>query len=412
METLKIHNPGFLAQSRLKNRGRNAETTQRENRALIVRLIKEAGTISRLELAEITGLQHATVTIIINGLLESRVIEKAGMVQGTNGRRVTVFSIKSQQYCMIAVRITNRYIKVGVYDLNGDNIYIDKVFLNTLEDMIQTCKDTCEIILKSQSAIGDMKVIGVGIGVEGAYTIVDNDYAYYDKNRKENIFVGKEIHKQTGYKVVVNRGKNYTAYFYWNRYWKKPLGTLIAINLGYSVEAGIVINGEILNGKDGCSGIIGNNQVGIDASGKNFYLEDRVSAGHMLRKTNGLLKEYPESVLQGIADLNIRDIIQGYQDGDELSRRIYDDAAVYLGKAVASLVNLLNPDAIFIGDEVPAGDNFLQVIRQTAEKYTENSMEDVIVRHKVKRVSQNDPALIGATEYVVAAAIETGELDF
>lgn len=412
METLKIHNPGFLAQSRLKNRGRNAETTQRENRALIVRLIKEAGTISRLELAELTGLQHATVTIIINGLLESGVIEKAGMVQGANGRRVMAFSIKSQQYCMIAVRITNRYIKVGVYDLNGDNLYIDKVFVNTLEDMYQTCRDTSEIILKSQSVIGDKKVIGVGIGVEGNYTIVDNEYAYFDDRKKEPIFIGKEIHKQTGYEVLVNRGKNYSAYFYWNRYWKKPLGTLIAINLGYSVEAGIVINGEILNGKDGRSGIIGNNQVGVDASGRNLYLKDRVSAEHMLRKTKGLLKEYPNSVLQGIEDLNIRDIIRGYQDGDDLSRRIYDDAAAYLGKTVASLVNLLNPDAIFIGDEVPADDNFLRVVRQTAEKYTENSLDDVIRHHRVKRASQNDPALIGATEYLVAAAIETGEFDF
>ena len=69
MGEINAYNPRFSSLKRMQRNGKNAATILQDNRNLVIQLIYEKGIVSRKQLADITGLQLATITIIIKELL-------------------------------------------------------------------------------------------------------------------------------------------------------------------------------------------------------------------------------------------------------------------------------------------------------------------------------------------------------
>lgn len=82
MGEINVYDPRFSALKRMQRSGKNASTILQDNRNLVMQLIYENGSISRKQLADITGLQLATITIIIKELLAQNLIRESGRVDG------------------------------------------------------------------------------------------------------------------------------------------------------------------------------------------------------------------------------------------------------------------------------------------------------------------------------------------
>ena len=71
----------FFSQS---TQGNTFDTMQQNNRILVLRLIKEAGEISRKALSQATNLNSSTITLIVNELTEANLICETGLIEGEN----------------------------------------------------------------------------------------------------------------------------------------------------------------------------------------------------------------------------------------------------------------------------------------------------------------------------------------
>ena len=116
MFKINTYDPRFSTMKKMQKNGKNASTMLQENRNLLLQLIRDRGSVSRKQLAEQSGLQQATVTIIIQELLEQGLIRENGMIDGGNGRRVKAFSMAEELY-VVSIRLTGVYIKLGLYDV-------------------------------------------------------------------------------------------------------------------------------------------------------------------------------------------------------------------------------------------------------------------------------------------------------
>ena len=105
MGEINVYDPRFSALKRMQRSGKNASTILQDNRNLVMQLIYENGSISRKQLADITGLQLATITIIIKELLAQDLIRESGRVDGGSGRSVQTFCM-TESLCAIAIRMT------------------------------------------------------------------------------------------------------------------------------------------------------------------------------------------------------------------------------------------------------------------------------------------------------------------
>jgi glucokinase len=156
---------------------------------------------------------------------------------------------------------------------------------------------------------------------------------------------------------------------------------LICVTLGTGVGGGIIVNGEVVHGVNGAGGEIGHiTAVPKDGSpcncGKPGCLETVASATGIVR-----LAQEKLSLTDNISKL--RDYYEKHQtltaklvfdianEGDELAKSVIQQAAYYLGFALANLANGLNPEKIVIGGGVSkAGNTLLEPLKEEFDRFS------------------------------------------
>ena len=152
--------------------------------------------------------------------------------------------------------------------------------------------------------------------------------------------------------------------------------TIICLTLGTGVGGGIVLDGQLWRGVDGTAGEIGHISVdpfaGVKCNcGNTGCLEVYASATAIVRMTREALAQHPSSLLQSIAadELTAEMIFGAATTGDALAIEIFRRLGVYLGIAMANLVNIFNPEMIVVGGGAAAAwDMFAQHARAEVMK--------------------------------------------
>ena len=106
---------------------------------------------------------------------------------------------------------------------------------------------------------------------------------------------------------------------------------------------------------------------------------------------------------------SIRDIVDAALAGDELALRICREAAVHLGRAVAGMMNLLNPKLVIVGgDMARLGDDLIDTMKKTVISRT---LVSSVAAAEI-RVSKLGPlsGAIGAATMVLKASLEDSRL--
>ncbi|WOD43149.1 ROK family protein [Hwangdonia lutea] len=164
--------------------------------------------------------------------------------------------------------------------------------------------------------------------------------------------------------------------------WKgatKGCDNAIFIAVGTGIGAGILMNGQVLNGSRGISGAIG--WLGFEPPYKEKYdncgnFEYYASGNGLVRSAKELLEQpkYSTSLLSQIPKSQLRseDIFEAFKNGDALAKEVFNKAIVYWGIAVANMVSVFNPEKIVFGGGVfgPA-EQFLNRIIEEAKKWAQ-----------------------------------------
>jgi len=173
----------------------------------------------------------------------------------------------------------------------------------------------------------------------------------------------------------------------------------IYLTLGTGVGSGIIIDGKILRGVGGMGGEIGHLCVeALGAScgcGSRGCVEQYSSASAIVRIAKKLESQYPESVLKNNANLKAFEVFQAGTAGDELALEVFRQMGFYLGVALTSLLNVLNPEIIVIGGGASAGwELFAPPMHETIRQ---RAYGGATIRAKIVRGELGDDAgILGA----------------
>jgi len=408
----RIYNPALFSLRKLRVSGVNSESTLQQNRSLMLSLVKDRPGITRKELAQITGLKPATITIAINDFLEAGLIEKTGFTEGDSGRRLMGFRFVQDRFLTIAVRLNVSYLAIGLYNIKTENLFIKKIFMDTLKDIEATCEVITREIEQIKPLTDNRQIIGIGVAVEGPFILNNGYYKLIDPKRPSGYFdLGDYLSKKTGIPVIINRENNFSAYTIWKEAnLPNKLGIIVCITISYEVDCGIIINGEIAYGENGTSGLFGNLGICFDDQNNIIPLVEKISSNATLKRVHELIGQYHDSILVAkINDLNIRDVIKAYYLNDALALAVFNEVAVYLGRAVSIIINLLNPTQIVIEDEIPFDNRFLESVKKEVKKHIFKAIDPNITvdMSRSQRLTQLDTTLMGACYYITDAYIDT-----
>jgi glucokinase len=246
-------------------------------------------------------------------------------------------------------------------------------------------------------------IIGIGVGAPGP---VDNDGVVH---KAVNLGWGvlnikQELNKLTDLPVRAGNDANVAAL---GEMWKgggEGFKDLVVVTLGTGVGGGVIINGRVVTGCNGGGGEIGHihiedNEEECCGCGNKGCLEQYASATGVVRlATRKLNSVSTESVLrkEGLSCKNVFDAVKAR---DPLAREIAEEFGHYLGKGLASIAGVTNPEVFVIGGGVSkAGEIIIDYVQKYYKQYAFHASKDA--KFKLATLG-NDAGIYGAAKLVL-----------
>lgn len=271
------------------------------------------------------------------------------------------------------VDIGGTTIKLGLFRTDGE--LLDKWEIPTRKENGggQILPDVAETIAAKQKerGIDASEVQGVGVGVPGPVT--PEGIVHKCVNLGWGTFnVEETLSELTGYPVKAGNDANVAAL---GEMWQgagRGTKNIVMVTLGTGVGGGVIVNGSVVAGGTGAGGEIGHITVNGDEEetcgcGKKGCLEQYASATGVVTLTKRALaaSDQPSS-LRELSEVTAKDTFDAAKAGDALALAVVEQFGEILGKGLACVACVVDPDVFVIGGGVSkAGTMILDVV----EKY-------------------------------------------
>lgn len=255
------------------------------------------------------------------------------------------------------VDIGGTTIKMGLFTTGGELLEMWEIPTRTENNGEKILTDIASEVEKkmTEKGLAVSEVEGLGMGVPGP--ISPDGTVLKCVNLGWEIFnVEKEMEKLTGLKVKAGNDANVAAL---GEMWQgggRGYQDVVMVTLGTGVGGGIIIGGRILAGINGAAGEIGHipmkeGETECCGCGKKGCLEQYASASGIARTAKKRLAADAgiETSLRKIEEVTSRDIFDAAKAGDGFALSLVDEVGNLLGKALASIACVVNPEAFVIG---------------------------------------------------------------
>ncbi|GLX71303.1 ROK family glucokinase [Paenibacillus glycanilyticus] len=308
----------------------------------------------------------------------------------------------------VGVDVGGTAIKVGICNVEGE-------LLHTYEGPTETSKGTDTILhniaqyvrnIVAESPFAWEQVEGVGIGIAGFLDIPNGIVKYSANLPLVNVHLKSFLEQELKVKILVNNDANVAAL---GEAWAgagKGVDNCVCYTLGTGVGGGIIIGGKIVEGFAGMAGELGHIAIVPDLEaiqcgcGKMGCLETVSSATGIIRMAKDAVERGDRTTLATVEDIMAKDVIDAAKAGDEVAARIVSRAAYYLGKSMALMAVVLNPECFIIGGGVSkAGDFLFDQIREVFSKYTQKEAQEGV--KIVAATLGNNAGVVGAAGLIL-----------
>lgn len=238
----------------------------------------------------------------------------------------------------------------------------------------------------AEAKVDRKKVVGIGIGSPGPMShrqgmvINPGNLPCLKDTPLRDI-----IRERTGIPATLENDANAAA---WGEFWAgagKGVRDLVMFTLGTGVGGGVIVEGRLLRGHFENGAELGHMPVcpggRLCSCGQLGCVEAYSSAYFLARHAEDLIKKGQPSVLKKRVDagemLMAEHIVEASKAGDELARRVWDEACYYLGVAIVIVQHFSNPQRVVLaGGLIAAGDYLLERVREHAAKLAWHLLDD------------------------------------
>ncbi len=309
-----------------------------------------------------------------------------------------------KKYCF-GVDVGGTSVKIGLFDVEGNILEKWEIPTRTAHNGEAILPDIAQALADKQEerGIDKLEVVGVGVGAPGP---IDKDGTVYEAvNLGWGVFSLREtLEELCGLPVRAGNDANVAAL---GEMWKgggQGYRNLVLVTLGTGVGGGIIINGEILNGATGAGGEIGHIHIEDNEEtpcncGNFGCLEQYASATGVVRLANRILRETTEDSVLRQGEISAKAVFDAVKDGDAVAVKIAEAFGEYLGKGLAAIAGVVNPEAFVIGGGVSkAGEILFTFIEENYRKYVFHGSRDA--KFKLATLG-NDAGICGAAKLVL-----------
>jgi N-acetylglucosamine repressor len=397
--------------------GSNAIFTKQRNRSLILNMIKEEG-ISRAELSKRTGLSRGGITPIISELLDMGLIIETGVSVTYSGRRPITLELNPSGCYAIAVDLSRKRFTVAVVNFTGHIIAEEEyrfIESDTLDHILIRLK---EIIGNFLNQLKVKRIAGIGVVAPGPLDISEGIILSPQNFRGwKNVPIRQILETEFHLPVMLDNNANAYALAEKNYGKGKAYHNFIYAVVDEGIGAGIIINDQIYRGKGGFGSEIGHISINMDGPkcecGNRGCVEVYATLTKIMQQTNDYAElGMPSPYLTDIRSQRLiewEDIIRGLENEDPVCLNIIRKEAAYLANVLVSLINVLEPEAIFIGSDIAkAGKHILEPLN---EFISNSTVTQKIQKTDLLLSNLSQASLMGGAMLVIQDFIDLGNYE-
>lgn len=338
-------------------------TVRINNQKLIIEYIMKNGSASRAALAKALSISKPTISSNVEGLIDQAILKEVGEGSSSGGRKPTLVNFNYDHRIIIAVDLNRNEPLIALSNLSGEIKESVSLIVSVEDDkpvLIQKLTESINNLIRK----GGYKLAALGaisIAIPG---VINEDSGEIFANPQFNLWTNlnlKSILNDIYHVPVIMKNDISMAALGEKHYGiGKDYDDMIYISVGLGVGAGLIINGQLFEGKRKAAGEIGySHLMGIQTKNN---LEELVSTDTINSRLHCIKEEIPNS-LRHAERLPIESVKKALQAKQPAVTGLIEEISALLGMAVANTALVLDLEMIIIGGVLSElGEPFMKMI--------------------------------------------------
>lgn len=338
------------------------------------------------EISKAIGVSLPTATTALNELIEAGLVREIGKRDNSSGRIPMVYDLVPTAGYFVGVNPEMDCLTLAASDFCGnlitEKISIPYIYENTPKNLELLCGIINDFVASLPFGKEEILMVCVNFA-ERVCPFEGRAYNMFTFLKESLVTKLTELIQLP---VCIENDTRSMAFAEFSKGCCKGLKNVIFVNICWGLGIGIIIDGKLYYGKSGYSGEFGhmtayNNNI-ICHCGKIGCIETEVSGRALKRKLtqkilDGKVSILSDKVLNKKEELSLRDILDAIAKEDVLCVATLQQIADELGKQLAGIINIFNPEMLVVGGEMSvAGDYLTLPVNMGIKKYSLNIMNE------------------------------------
>jgi glucokinase-like ROK family protein len=345
----------------------------------IISHLDSAGNATIADLSKELNISTPKIINLINELIQDGLIKDYGKVDSTGGRRASLYGLVSEAAFFLGVDIKRFSINIGLLDFKKNLVTIKEDIPYALQNNAEAFDAMIMVIEEfiAELPIAKEKILGIGINLSGRINNTSGySYSFFHFHEEP---LTQTIEERIGISTFLENDSRAMAYGEFCCGDVNNERNVLFVNMDYGIGLGILVDGKVYYGKSGFSGELGhipffNNEI-ICHCGKKGCLETEASGNALIRILKEKIKEGSSTQLsqkfKDIEDIKLHDVIEAAQNDDVLAIELIAQVGEKIGKGMAVLINIFNPELIILGGTLAQTGDYIRLpLKSALNKYS------------------------------------------
>lgn len=334
-------------------------------------------------LAKKTNVSLPTIRSVLDELINQGIISTSGTGDSSGGRKPLVYSLRDDAFFVVAIEIGHFRSKACIVDCHNKNRTKILEFETHIDDPeLEEKIDDALVSLLKEAGLERRKITAAGIGMPG---LIDSTNGI-NRTIKDSAAqaIRDRIARRIQIRTVIENDARMQALGEFMFGKAKNTQNTLVITWNWGLGLGIIVNGEIYKGANGCSGEFSHIRMVENGTlcecGKRGCLQTIAGAKHLTEMAREEIARNTASQLtkafkEKTNELTPQDIVRLAKKGDDLCISLLNKLSTSLGWGLSILIQLYNPEMIVLsGPLVAAGPYVLIPVQQAINHYCLNDI--------------------------------------
>jgi predicted NBD/HSP70 family sugar kinase len=353
-----------------KNQGNQSQAVELKkiaNKKHILRAIYFNGPLSNSELAKLIKLSTPKINSLLVELIDDNLVQELGRGDSSGGRRPNIYGLVKDGFYVVGITINVTRTIISIFNSNNQEVSGPHYFPIKMQSDIKIFEQVNEKLeeVVKESNIAPNKILVAGIELPGLINQKEGINKTYFPEVK-NLFA--ELKNIFGIPVFFNHDSKVRTFAEQHFGLAKGKKNVLMLQADWGLGLGIIVNGKLYAGKSGFAGEFGHLPLAdngvLCVCGKQGCLETIVSATAIARQAREGIQKGNSSLISELVGgdlekIDISIVIQAANSGDQFAISLFLEVGKWLGRGMAYLIQIFNPELIIIGGQVAVASQFI-----------------------------------------------------